>query len=459
MVEHSSFTAGLALILWVPVSYLAYARYRPAKAACLLALGATMLLPERMEFDPPLLPPFNKHTVSASASLLSCLILRRGALRFRPGGIVWTTIALLVIGALGTALTNSNPIFTGGERRPGLTFHDAIGMVVSDTLRVFTPFVLGASLVRTRNDLRFLMRAFAMAGLLYSLLMLVEIRLSPQLHTWVYGFHQHSFAQAMRGEGFRPTVFMQHGLAVALFTVLAIVASTSWARVNPALWRIPSKLVPPYLLTVLILAKSLAATVYAAIFLPLVAFLHPKRQLLVAALLVSFVLAYPLLRLSGSIDTQRILAAVGSFADADRLGSLQFRFANEDILLGIASRRLLFGWGGYGRSRFSTVEKQRVVTDGHWIIVLGSRGLFGYYGGMGLLALPVLFAFARRKLRRDPCDSILLGSIATMLGVIMLDLLPNGMLFDLGYFLAGALLTCCRTLAGAKEGGTRNLAS
>ena len=59
--------------------------------------------------------------------------------------------------------------------------------------------------------------------LVYSLPMLFEIRISPQLHRWVYGyFPNDAFVQQMRGGGFRPVVFFPHGLALALFTAIAL---------------------------------------------------------------------------------------------------------------------------------------------------------------------------------------------------------------------------------------------
>ena len=53
----------------------------------------------------------------------------------------------------------------------------------------------------------------------------------------IYGFNQHMFAQAVRESGYRPVVFMQHGLMVALFLVSgSIIGVWFWARgVRPLL--------------------------------------------------------------------------------------------------------------------------------------------------------------------------------------------------------------------------------
>ena len=43
-------------------------------------------------------------------------------------------------------------------------------------------------------------------GLVYAPLCLIEMRLSPQLHRWIYGYMANAFAHSVRGEGYKPTV-------------------------------------------------------------------------------------------------------------------------------------------------------------------------------------------------------------------------------------------------------------
>ncbi len=73
-----------------------------------------------------------------------------------------------------------------------------------------------------------------LGGLSYVPLCLYEIRMSPQLHRILYGFHQHEFVQTLRWGGFRPMVFMNHGLALGLWMTLACL-SGYW------LWRTGTK--------------------------------------------------------------------------------------------------------------------------------------------------------------------------------------------------------------------------
>ena len=75
--------------------------------------------------------------------------------------------------------------------------------------------------------------ALVVAGLAYSVPMLIEVRLSPQINIWVYGFFQHNFDQMMRYGGFRPIVFLPHGLWVAFFALMALVAAVGLWRFGP----------------------------------------------------------------------------------------------------------------------------------------------------------------------------------------------------------------------------------
>jgi hypothetical protein len=54
------------------------------------------------------------------------------------------------------------------------------------------------------------------------------------LHTWVYGYFPHSFAQQLRYGGYRPVVFMGHGLLVALFAAIALISAV-------VMWQLKSK--------------------------------------------------------------------------------------------------------------------------------------------------------------------------------------------------------------------------
>ena len=64
--------------------------------------------------------------------------------------------------------------------------------------------------------------------------MLFEIRMSPQLHRWLYGYYPFGFITQMRYGGFRPSVFMENGLVCAFFAMTAMVAATAFGEHEPA---------------------------------------------------------------------------------------------------------------------------------------------------------------------------------------------------------------------------------
>ena len=92
---------------------------------------------------------------------------------------------------------------------------------------------MARNLMAEEGSERLMLRALLTGGLIYSLPMLVEVRLSPQINVWIYGYFAHDFGQMMRYGGYRPMVFMTHGLWVALFACMAVLAAAVRLR-DPA---------------------------------------------------------------------------------------------------------------------------------------------------------------------------------------------------------------------------------
>ena len=82
--------------------------------------------------------------------------------------------------------------------------------------------------------------------------------------------------------------------------------------------------------------------------------------------------------------------SLASSYNVERAESLQFRFEQERLLLDHAWKRVWFGWGRFGRNRVYNEEGKDIsVTDGRWIITMGSFGFVGFAAEFGLLALSV----------------------------------------------------------------------
>lgn len=446
--------ATLALLLWMPLSIAAFAFAKPHKAVAFLLIFGMIFLPELEYFQIKVLPDMNKKTIACGWAFFPALIWARSRLsQASLGKLPWILFGLIVISDMGRAWTNMDAIFVGGRVVAPIFSHTALTFIMEDFLLIFVPFFLGAALYRDRDSLRDFIRIFCVAGIVYVPLVLLEMRLSPQLHRWVYGYYQHSWLQVMRDGAFRPMVFMQHGLAAALFMATCGVLAFGLARAKEKLFKI-SALPIAFLLTLVVAAShSLGALILIAALGPLVWLTSPKMQARIAMLIAALVMFYPMLRAYDWFPTKTLLEIARSISE-DRAGSLAFRFDNEDLTLHRALERPLFGWGGFDRIFIFDEESGDELTtlDGAWLITYCSTGLLGFVARFGLLAWPVWLA--SRRLRRVPirADRALIAAVAVATAMVAVDLLPNGMFTYFPHLFAGVLLGAVRQLSRRDAG-------
>ncbi len=348
-------------------------------------------------------------------------------------------LVLLVLGPAVTILLNRDFISFGVVSLPAHSPHDMVHFVAGALFSAGLPFVLGAAMFRGPDDLRVLFRVLVGAGLVYSVLQLVELALSPQLHRWVYGFHPHDFVQMMRGGGYRPMVFMGHALTLSMFTFLSALASVALHKLNVRVFGVRALWATAWLMLILLVSKSVAPFVYAMVAVTLALFGSPKLQVRIAAVLALIALSYPIFRAADLVPVESIKEFAVRQWGEDRGGSLMFRFGNEADLLERARERIWFGWGGYCRGCiFEPWGGSSSVFDGEWIIALNSFGISGFVGRFGILLFPVFFCW--RRLQRIPRRSsrILLTTLAMMVGFFAINLLPNSSNY-ITFVLSGAL--------------------
>lgn len=444
----SSLTATLALLLWMPISIAVFAFAKPHRAVAFLLVFGMILLPELEFFSIKLLPDMNKKTIACAWAFFPALIwCKRELKQVSLGKLPWVFFGLIVLGDFGRAWTNLDAIVVGGRVVPPIYAHTALTFIMEDFLLEFVPFLLGAALYRERDRLRDFMRIFCTAGVFYVPLVLLEIRFSPQAHAFVYGYHQHSWLQVMRDGAFRPMVFMNHGLAVALFMATCGVLAFGLAKAREKVVKIGALPIAILITTLVALSHSLGALIFVATLGPVVWLTSPKTQVRVAVLLAALVMLYPMLRAYDLFPTQQLLNIARSISE-DRAGSLEFRFNNEDGALHRAFERPLFGWGGFARIFVYDEESGDELTtfDGAWLITYCSTGVIGFVTRFGLLTWPVWLAY--RRLRRVPIksDQVLVGAMAVATAMIAVDLLPNGMFTYFPHLFAGVLLGVIRQL-------------
>jgi hypothetical protein len=443
--------ASFALILWPLVSIALY-RLRPlAQATLWTILAGQLLLPVGTFFKLEMVPQFDKSSIPSLCALFGCMIVSGTPLRlWNKFGFAEAVICAYLVSPVITSLLNQDTIVVGGTVLPGVGVYDGLSTLLSQLVALI-PFFLGRQFLRGIKDARQILNILVVAGVAYSFLLLFEIRFSPQLHFWLYGYYPSDFIQEMREDGaFRPMVFMGHGLVASFFAMTTVVASAALWRTNDRVFGIRATGgFTFYLGTVLYLCKSGAAMVYGLVLTPLVRLAAPKIQMWVAALLVSLALLYPLLRMTEIFPTQS-LVDMAAAVNEPRAYSLQFRFEQEEALLQRASERPWFGWGRFGRNRVYKEDWQGVgvdtsVTDGRWIIIFGQFGVVGFLAEFGLLAIPTFRAARVLRLVASFPAGLYLAAISLILAVNMLDLLPNSALNPWTWLLAGSLLGVSET--------------
>lgn len=442
--------AYVVLFGWPIVVFALFRLLPAAQAFGWSMLAGYLLLPTQAGLDLPGVPVVDKDGVPVLAAALMLLLgvgaARTGRRTREMAGPAprrhWLANALLVLllaSPLLTVLTNADPVIVGSFVIPGLRIYDA-GSIVGALAISVLPFLLAQRLFASPESHVALLKILALALLCYSLPILYEVRMSPQLNNMLYGFFPHEFLQHIRAGGFRPVVFLHHGLWLAILVAMSVLAALALWRQRLAEGARAGQwlLAAIYLLVILLLCKSLGAFLIVLAFLPAILLLGVRGQLFLAALVAGAVLLYPMLRATQVVPVDRVVALARSIS-GDRAASFEFRVANEEALMERAALRPLAGWGTWDRPLIHNPEsgQSTSVTDGAWIISIGSFGWLGYIASFGLLTLPILLlARDGRKLGLSPATA----GLALLMAANLLDLLSNATLTPVTWLIGGALL-------------------
>jgi hypothetical protein len=453
--------AHLVFYSWPLVVYLIYRKQALVPALVWSVFLGYMLLPARMGIDLPLMPTIGKVEMTTISAAVMCYVKRRmdraiPAWRqaaeapigiatpgppkgFAVNAIVWILVLIVLVTPILTVLNNAEPISAGPRNVPGLRLYDAFSMIAG-SLFTLLPFLIGRRFLNTAESHVAVLKVMCFILLGYSLLALWEVRMSPQLNVQIYGFRPSSFAQHVRAGGYRPLVFLNHGLMLGILLAMSILATaTLWrffkeSAAKSSLWIIYIC----WLSITLFLSKNLGASMIAMLLLPFVLLMGVRGQLLVTAILAGVVLLYPMLRGADYIPVDTVYEYILE-RNPERAQSFKFRLDNEEILLEKANEKPVFGWGSWGRNRlYDEVTGQNLtIPDGVWVIVIGTSGWVGYIGQFGLLTLPlILLAIRRRKLD----ISIATSGLGIVLAANLVDLIPNASLAPMTWLIAGSMM-------------------
>ncbi|EAQ34215.1 membrane protein, putative [Nitrobacter sp. Nb-311A] len=412
-------------------------------------MTAQLLLPVGAVIKFRMIPPIDKVNVASFVAVIGCLLFARGKPlpRSKGFGLVGLLLISNIASPIITSWLNPDNVVIGVRFLPGVGIYDALSASEAALIGLI-PFILGRRYLRSIEDCKNILLALTIAGLCYSIPLLFEIRFSPQLHLWVYGYAPSEFVQSVREGGYRPMVFMGHGLLAALFMSSSVLAATTLWRNRVNVGVMPSSILAPYLGLVLFLCKSMGALIYGVVGGSLIIFTKPKTQVRIAVVLVAISLAFPLLRSLNLVPTTQVVELAKQISEA-RGESLEFRFENENKLLQRAFERPWFGWGRFGRSRIYDANSGRdtSVTDGRWIIDIGQFGLIGFFSEFGLLAISVFRAAASFQYLSSRKEQLMFTTLILIVAISVFDLLPNSGLIPWTWLISGALLGQSEALA------------
>lgn len=418
-----SFMVPLALFGWPIVAISLFLILSPRRAVIASYVGGWLFLPITVGYEILGLPDYTK-VVATIIGVAIGIVLFDGKriLSFQVHRIDSAVIVFCLWGATSSFST-------------GKGAWDAFSAILENSILWGFPYVVGRIYFRDLGSFRDLALGIVIGGLIYVPLCLIEVRMSPQLHSWIYGYHQHQFEQSIRFGGYRPTVFMQHGLAVAMWMVNAT-ALAIWLQVNGTLRRYPMLLVTGMSVTLLVttvLCKSTGALTLMIVGLAAVfaASLVQKPWPLLVLIMIS-----PLWMTCRTLDliNGQIVYDLFSLISEERAQSFQIRLDQEEEIRQIALQTPIFGgsrWWPNG-------------ADQLWLIYFRNFGIVGIATFTAIFLVPGWIL-----LRRIPFHQLCQPEWAPVAGMILIvvlytiDNLLNGLVNPIFTVVAGALSAAC----------------
>ncbi len=421
-----------ALYGWMPFVAILFATLSPARAVIVSYLAGWMFLPVA-EFELFGFFDFTKVIAVPLVVFLAVLAFDMQSLRRLRFTALDLPVAVFCVAPLFSSFAND------------LGLHDALSAPTYQTISWGLPYLTGRLYFSSPAGLRQLGIGLFAGGLIYAPLALWEIRMSPQLHATLYGFHQHDWMQTLRSGGYRPMVFMQHGLMLGLWMAAAsLIGLALWTGASVRrLWGIPLWMLVPIPLITTVMCKSFGAIALLCVAAAALLSMRSLRTSLPMALLVCIPSTYVLLRTAGAWSGAELTSLVREI-DGERAKSLAYRLTAEEQLLSKAEERPVFGWGGFGRSfvrQFDDPTRtDTVITDSLWIIVFGKNGVLGLASILLCFLVPVLALWrcVPPRLWSSPAAA-LPWALALVLSMYALDNLVNAMENPVYLLIAGGL--------------------
>ncbi|MEG5066273.1 O-antigen ligase domain-containing protein [Microcoleus sp. B3-A4] len=363
---------------FIPVVFYLFVRFPPLRAVIISFVAAWLFLPQA-SYPIPSLPPYTKISAACYGILLGTLIYDTARLTsFKPG---WLDVPMVIYCLCPIISQVSN----GGS---------PISPTVNQIVTWGLPYFLGRLYVGNLDGLRQLAIGIFAGGLAYMPFTLIEGVKGPILHQMIYGVNAfEDWGQARRLGGWRPVVFMQHGLMVGLWMMTAALIAV-WLWQTGTLKKFMGRNIKTLAIILTIaffLCRSTGA--YSLFAMALLVLFSAKffRTSLPLLLIIGYIVFYLYVAASGQFSSKDVIGFITQVFGEERAGSLKFRFDNEEILGEKARQRFMFGWGDSGGNRvYDGYGKDISITDSLWIIAFGVNGAVGLVSLFSSMLLPVI---------------------------------------------------------------------
>lgn len=434
MIPAGNALVPLALYAWIPFVLYIYLRYPAQRAVIICFIVATLFLPVAAIVLPGI-PDYTKMTATSYGILLATAIY--DSKRFSQFRLSWIDIPMILwctVAPFMSSMTND------------LGAYDGFSNALNQTVVWGAPYFLGRLYLGNLEGLRLLAIGIFTWALIYVPLCWYEARTFSSLHVLVYGTDTgREAAQSIRYGGYRPQVFMEHGLMLGIWLMAACIVGIALWRTGTIkrLWNVPIGVLMAVLLFTFVIARSTGA--YGLFLIGIAALLlgWRFRNTFIPWLLIAGICIYLYMAASGTFPADSVTQTLSQMFNPDRVQSLQFRFDNEEILGARARERALFGWGGFGRNRvFNEMGEDTTVTDSLWIIAFGVYGTFGLVSLTAAILLPSVVFLIRypAKLWKHPSVAPAAALVICII-LYMLDCVLNAMVNPIFMLASGGIAT------------------
>lgn len=399
------------LFAWMPVVLAIFALTSARRAVLATVVVSWLFLPVPFEYHAYIFvkgfPDLDKAMVTSVSVMAAVTIFDLQRIgRFKPR---WMDLPMLIwcLCPLGSSLSN------------GLGAYDGVSGIVDHVIIWGVPYFIGRLYFNNPQAIKELAVAIIIGGLIYVPLCLWEVKMSPQLHFELYGYHPAPFRHHKRYDGYRPMVFMSSGLMIGVWLASATITAY-WLWISGQLKKYQGSPILIALALLTITTVLCKATLAIVLLVGGGGALLSVRKLKLTApliLLIAAIFVYLGVRSTNWWSGLVLVDAADTAINESRAQSLEFRLRHEKLLADKALEKPLAGWAS--NFRVTDDEGEDIsVTDSMWIITFGRNGYLGLLSLFVAQLLPSMVFLHKFPAKRWRDPPIAVGAVFSVLLIL-----------------------------------------